>query len=86
MTINTIVNGGMTKDGTKFPGLVPLVHRYISELEDVDIETHCTVTRYLKLISDRAAGTTVQIFTDFRISFVISKVLDHVFLLNFKEF
>ncbi|XP_029670928.1 glutamate--cysteine ligase catalytic subunit isoform X1 [Formica exsecta] len=50
-TINEIING---KDGI-FPGLVPLVNSYLSNM-DVDADTHCTIQRYIKLIQKRASG------------------------------
>lgn len=58
MTIDKILNG---KDG-EFPGLIPLIERYLSNV-DVDVDTHCTISRYLELISRRASGellTTAQ--------------------------
>ena len=51
MSINEIING--CKDSF---GLVPLVRRYLSDREDIDIRTRLTVERYLSLISERAAG------------------------------
>ena len=49
--INEIING--TND---FPGLVPLVRRYITEREDIDTATRHTLEQYLLLVSKRAAG------------------------------
>ncbi|XP_015364646.1 PREDICTED: glutamate--cysteine ligase [Diuraphis noxia] len=51
MSINEIING---KTG-EFPGLIPLIHSYLSSME-VDTDTHCTIQQYLKLISRRASG------------------------------
>lgn len=51
MTINQIING----NGSTFPGLIPLLHSYLSSM-DVDTDTHCTIHRYLRLIQRRAAG------------------------------
>ncbi|KAJ8034867.1 Glutamate--cysteine ligase catalytic subunit [Holothuria leucospilota] len=56
MSIDVIVNGGVTSSGAEFPGLIPLINRYISTVEDADDDTCATVSRYLQLISDRAAG------------------------------
>ncbi|XP_062520742.1 glutamate--cysteine ligase catalytic subunit-like [Corticium candelabrum] len=51
MSINTIVNG---KKG-HFPGLIPLMNRYLDSV-DVDAETRCTISVYLKLIEQKANG------------------------------
>ncbi|GFO40403.1 glutamate--cysteine ligase catalytic subunit [Plakobranchus ocellatus] len=50
MTMNEIFQG---KD--EFPGLVPLINLYLQSIE-VDVDTRCTITQYLKLISLRASG------------------------------
>ncbi|KAK3759089.1 hypothetical protein RRG08_010702 [Elysia crispata] len=50
MTINEIFQG---KD--EFPGLIPLINLYLQSIE-VDVDTRCTITQYLKLISLRASG------------------------------
>ncbi|CAG0920851.1 unnamed protein product [Notodromas monacha] len=63
MTLNEIING---KDG-EFPGLIPLMQAYLTTVE-VDTDTHCTVTQYLRLIRDRASGelkTTAKWIRDF---------------------
>ena len=39
-----------------FIGLVPLVRAYLLSIS-VDVETECSLGRYLSFISDRAAGT-----------------------------
>ena len=44
----------LTEDG-EFPGLIPLIECYLSNM-DVDVDTHCTISQYLKLISRRASG------------------------------
>ncbi|KEQ87776.1 glutamate-cysteine ligase Gcs1 [Aureobasidium pullulans EXF-150] len=51
MTVNEIMNGKV--DG--FPGLIPLVERYLSSI-NVDVEIRCEMARYLKLIRQRATG------------------------------
>ncbi|VVC45915.1 Hypothetical protein CINCED_3A009299 [Cinara cedri] len=51
MSIDEIING---KTG-EFPGLIPLIHSYLSSM-DIDADTHCTIRKYLKLISRRASG------------------------------
>ncbi|XP_053358106.1 glutamate--cysteine ligase catalytic subunit-like isoform X2 [Clarias gariepinus] len=51
MSINTIING---KEGV-FPGLVPILNCYLENM-DVDVDTHCTILNYLKLIRKRASG------------------------------
>ncbi|KAA8646486.1 glutamate--cysteine ligase [Aspergillus tanneri] len=53
MTIEDIVNG--STDGT-FPGLIPLVESYLNSV-NVDVETRCSLARYLDLIRKRANGT-----------------------------
>ncbi|XP_078356299.1 glutamate--cysteine ligase catalytic subunit-like [Oculina patagonica] len=58
MSIDTIING---KDG-QFPGLIPLIQSYLGNV-DIDIDTLCTISQYLELISRRASGellTTAQ--------------------------
>lgn len=51
MSINEIVNGKTDE----FPGLIPLIHYYLSKTE-VDKDTHFTIHQYLQLISNRASG------------------------------
>lgn len=53
--INEIING--TND---FPGLIPLVRRYINEREDIDTATRHTLEQYFLLISKRAAGKSLH--------------------------
>uniref|UniRef100_T1IQF3 Innexin n=1 Tax=Strigamia maritima TaxID=126957 RepID=T1IQF3_STRMM len=63
LTVNEIING---KDN-EFPGLIPLIHKYLS-MVDVDTDCHCTIQQYLKLIQKRAAGelkTTAGWIRDF---------------------
>ncbi|XP_076384766.1 glutamate--cysteine ligase isoform X1 [Megalopta genalis] len=50
-TIDEIING---KDDV-FPGLVPLVNSYLASM-DVDVDTHCSIQAYMKLIQKRASG------------------------------
>ena len=66
MTIDQIINGKGT-----FPGLVPLIHSYLSSM-DVDTDTHCTITQYLRLIQRRANG---QLLTT--ASWIRQEVLSH---------
>ena len=51
MTVDQIMNG--KPDG--FPGLIPLVERYLSSI-NVDVEIRCEMARYLNLIRKRATG------------------------------
>lgn len=53
MSIADIING--SADGT-FPGLIPLVESYLNSV-NVDVETRCSLARYLDLIRKRANGT-----------------------------
>ncbi|KAH8695005.1 putative glutamate-cysteine ligase Gcs1 [Talaromyces proteolyticus] len=53
MSISDIING--SADGT-FPGLIPLVESYLNSV-NVDVETRCSLARYLDLIRKRANGT-----------------------------
>ncbi|EDO46274.1 predicted protein, partial [Nematostella vectensis] len=53
MSIDAIING--KNDEGEFPGLIPLINKYLSDV-DVDIDTRCTISQYLKLISRRASG------------------------------
>ncbi|XP_063704452.1 glutamate--cysteine ligase catalytic subunit [Culicoides brevitarsis] len=66
MTIDQIINGKGT-----FPGLLPLLHSYLASM-DVDVNTHCTITQYLHLISQRASG---QLMTT--ASWIREKVTTH---------
>ncbi|WAR15901.1 GSH1-like protein [Mya arenaria] len=62
MTINDIIHG---KDD--FPGLIPLIEHYL-EMEEIDIDTSCTLKQYLNFISARASGklkTTARWMRDF---------------------
>ncbi|CAF0847865.1 unnamed protein product [Adineta ricciae] len=52
LSINEIINGI-----GDFPGLVPLVQKYLDAMEDITSDTRCTIEKYLSLISKRAAGT-----------------------------
>jgi glutamate--cysteine ligase catalytic subunit len=56
MTIDEVINGGKPGSGNDFPGLIPLVESYLDSM-NVDIETRCELTRYLKLIRKRADGS-----------------------------
>jgi len=51
MTMNEIING----KGDDFPGLIPVIHFYLNHL-DIDVDTQCTISQYLKLIEGRASG------------------------------
>ncbi|KAL4796210.1 glutamate-cysteine ligase-domain-containing protein [Aspergillus venezuelensis] len=53
MSINDIINGSDTSD---FPGLIPLVESYLNSV-NVDVETRCSLARYLDLIRKRANGS-----------------------------
>ena len=53
MTISEIVNG--SADGSSFPGLIPLVESYLDSV-NVDVETRCSLAKYLDLIRKRADG------------------------------
>lgn len=51
LTINEIVNGN-----EEFPGLIQIINDYLSNLDDIDVETQCTIKQYLCLIEYRARG------------------------------
>lgn len=51
-TIQEIVCG---KPG-EFPGLLPLIEQYVQSVDDCDVDTGCTISQYLKLISQRSSG------------------------------
>uniref|UniRef100_A0A914V6Y5 Glutamate--cysteine ligase n=1 Tax=Plectus sambesii TaxID=2011161 RepID=A0A914V6Y5_9BILA len=51
MTIEEIISG----KGDDFPGLIPLIKQYLDSA-DVDVDTRCTVSQYLKFIQKRASG------------------------------
>ena len=50
----------LVQDG-EFPGLIPLIESYLGNV-DVDIDTRCTISQYLKLISRRASGEWLMNF------------------------
>lgn len=52
MTIAEIINGAPGG----FPGLIPLVESYLNSV-NVDVETRCSIARYLDLLRKRADGT-----------------------------
>ena len=56
MSIDAIVNG---QEG--FYGLVPLVRMYVDSV-DMDVDTRCTVLRYLSFISKKASGVCVCVW------------------------
>ncbi|XP_029451573.1 glutamate--cysteine ligase catalytic subunit [Rhinatrema bivittatum] len=56
MSIDTIING---KEGI-FPGLIPILNSYLESME-VDVDTRCTILKYLKLIKKRASGELMTI-------------------------
>ncbi|ELU13874.1 hypothetical protein CAPTEDRAFT_24669, partial [Capitella teleta] len=51
-TIDEIING----KPDVFQGLVPLLRQFLDNLEDVDVDTSCTINQYLDLIQKRASG------------------------------
>ncbi|XP_034972571.2 glutamate--cysteine ligase catalytic subunit-like [Zootoca vivipara] len=51
MSIDTIING---KKGI-FPGLISILNSYLESME-VDVDTRCSILKYLKLIKMRASG------------------------------
>jgi glutamate--cysteine ligase catalytic subunit len=53
MTIADIING--STDGS-YPGLIPLVESYLNSV-NVDVETRCSLARYLDFIRKRADGS-----------------------------
>ena len=57
MSMNDIINGV-----NQFPGLVPLVEKYLNENENINSDTRVTVKQYLSLISKRAAGMSFECF------------------------
>lgn len=51
MTIEEVING----KGDDFPGLVPLIKQYLDSA-DVDVDTRCTISQYLRFIQLRSTG------------------------------
>ena len=41
--------------GEDFPGLIAVIEFYLNHL-DIDVDTKCTISQYMKLISGRASG------------------------------
>jgi len=59
MSLDTLMNG---KQNGGFIGLIPLVRRYLDNVE-VSVQARCSIQEYLKLLSKRASGeyiTTAQ--------------------------
>ncbi|XP_013382742.1 glutamate--cysteine ligase catalytic subunit [Lingula anatina] len=54
MTADEIVNG----KHNGFPGLIPLVNRFLDDLDTIDVKTRLTADRYLDFIGKRASGET----------------------------
>jgi glutamate--cysteine ligase catalytic subunit len=52
MSVNDIFNGAENE----FPGLIPLIEDYIKDLH-LDVQTSCTLHRYLHYIGKKASGT-----------------------------
>nr|AAV48595.2 gamma-glutamylcysteine synthetase [Laeonereis acuta] len=52
LTVAEIING---KAG-EFPGLIPLIKSFLESVDDCDVDTSCTISQYLSLISKRASG------------------------------
>ncbi|XP_064458890.1 glutamate--cysteine ligase-like [Ornithodoros turicata] len=52
MTVSEIING----KGVDFPGLVPLIRTFLTGVDQVDVDTYCTLHQYLTLIEKRASG------------------------------
>lgn len=60
MSIDEIFNGKTSGGGQEednFPGLIPLLNLYLDSME-INAETRCTINSYLRLISERANGST----------------------------
>lgn len=51
LTLDEIMNG----KGELFPGLLGVVNAYLSSL-NVDVETRCSLGRYLDLLKNRSNG------------------------------
>ncbi|KAF6034880.1 gcs-1 [Bugula neritina] len=63
LSIDEIING----HADKFTGLIPFILDYMDNIE-IDVDTRCTVSRYLDLISKRASGklqTTARYIRNF---------------------
>ncbi|XP_067950314.1 glutamate--cysteine ligase catalytic subunit-like [Watersipora subatra] len=63
LTINEIMNG----KEDKFTGLIPFIRDYMDNIE-VDVDTRCSVSRYLDFLSKRASGelmTTAKYLREF---------------------
>jgi glutamate--cysteine ligase catalytic subunit len=50
ISINEIINGGQF-----YTGLIPMIRSYLSQME-IDCETDCKITQYLKTIENKANG------------------------------
>ena len=42
----------------EFSGLIPLINKFLDSV-DVDYETRCTISQYLKFMSKKASGKTL---------------------------
>ena len=70
LSINEIINGI-----GDFPGLVPLVQKYLDAMEDITGDTRCTIQQYLSLISKRAAGMQSNLPVGFVNCFLLGTLL-----------
>lgn len=50
LSVDEIINGS-----SQFPGLIPLLNLYLESME-IDAETMCNLSQYLRIVSKRASG------------------------------
>lgn len=56
MTVDEIINGTLSPDGSGFQGLIPIVESYLDSV-NLDVATQCALQEYMQLIRQRANGT-----------------------------
>lgn len=67
MSLNEIMNGS-----TEFRGLIPIVHDYLSLIDNLDSLTSCKLKQFLRLIKKRANGSLLT-----PASYIRRFVMDH---------
>ena len=55
LTVDEIING-RSSDAARFPGLLPLVRRYLGSRQDISATQRASIEQYLALIENRANG------------------------------
>lgn len=86
MSIDMIMNGSKPESIDNFPGLIPIVEKYL-DMMNVDVQTRCRLDNYLDLIRKRANGSLwttakwirefVQTHEDYKADSQVSEKISH---------